>query len=245
MTNKVALVTGSSRGIGKACIIEFAKKGYNVVINYNKDKDRAEELYNYITNNYKDIKVLCIQADVSKEQDCVNLINQVVNEFGKIDVLVNNAGVVIDKSFSERTVEEFKNTLNTNLIGPFVLSREVAKIMMKNKYGKIINISSTNAINAFSPEAVDYDTSKAGLIALTKDLAIEYAPYINSNAIAPGWVDTEMNAELPKDFIEEETEKIWLKRFADPKEIANVVLFLSSDEASYVNGSVIVVDGGY
>lgn len=116
--------------------------------------------------------------------------------------------------------------------------------MYENKYGKIVNISSTNAINCFSPEAIDYDCSKAGLITLTKDFAINYAPYINVNCIAPGWVDTEMNKDLPEDFMREETEKIYLKRIAKPEEIAKVVCFLASDEASFINAEVIKVDGG-
>ena len=242
--NKVVLVTGSSRGIGKATIIAFANRGYNVVINYNKDESRAKKLHNYILSNYK-VKALCIQADVSNEENCEYLINQTIKELGRIDVLVNNAGVVIDKPIEERTVEEFKQTMNTNLVGPFVLSKLASKYMLENESGKIINITSTNAINAFSPEAIDYDCSKAGLITLTKDFAVQLAPFVNVNAIAPGWVDTEMNAELPKEFIEEETNKIWLKRFAKPEEIAKVIAFLASNDASFITGEVIKVDGGY
>ena len=242
--NKVVLVTGSSRGIGRATIIEFAKKGYEVVINYNKDEIRANELCELVKKEYK-IRALSIQADVSKEADCKNLIDKIIDDLGRIDVLVNNAGMVIDKPLDERTVEEFKATMDTNLTGAFVLSRLASEHMLKNKKGHIINISSTNAINAFSPEAIDYDCSKAGLITLTKNFAIHLAPYVNVNCIAPGWVDTEMNAELPKDFIEEEAEKIWLKRFARPEEIAKVVCFLASEDASFINGEVIKVDGGY
>ncbi len=242
--NKVALVTGSSRGIGKATIIELAKKGCNVVINYNKDEKRAKELCEEVINNYQ-VKALCIKADISNEKECENMINEIIKSYGKIDILVNNAGVVIDKPLKDRTIEEFKNTINTNLVGAFVLSKLASKYMLDNKYGKIINISSTNAINAFSPEAVDYDCSKAGLITLTKDFAIDLAPYVNVNAIAPGWVDTEMNIDLPEDFIEEETNKIWLKRFAKPEEIAKCIVFLASDDASFVNGTVLTADGGY
>lgn len=130
------------------------------------------------------------------------------------------------------------------MIAPFFLSKSIANVMYENKYGKIVNISSTNAINCFSPEAIDYDCSKAGLITLTKDFAINYAPYINVNCIAPGWVDTEMNKDLPEDFMREETEKIYLKRIAKPEEIAKVVCFLASDEASFINAEVIKVDGG-
>ncbi len=117
--------------------------------------------------------------------------------------------------------------------------------MMENKYGKIVNISSTNGINSFSPFCMDYDASKAGIISLTNNLAIQLQPYINVNAIAPGWVNTDMNIDLPQDFINEEINKIYLKRFADPEEIAKVALFIASDDASFINGSTIIVDGGY
>ena len=117
--------------------------------------------------------------------------------------------------------------------------------MQKTKKGKIINISSTSALNSFSPDSIDYDASKAGIIALTKNLAKEFAPIINVNAIAPGWVDTDINSDLPKEYIDKELEKIYLQRFAKPEEIANVALFLASEDASFVTGSVIVVDGGH
>ena len=244
LKDKVVLVTGSSRGIGASTIREFANKGCNVVINYNKDKIRAEDLQKEIINDFG-VKCLCIQADVSNEKDCIKMMNQIIKEFGKLDILVNNAGIVVDKPLMERTVEEFKKTIDTNLIGTFVLSKLASKYMIENKYGKIINISSTNAINAFSPEAVDYDASKAGIITLTKNFAIELSPYINVNAISPGWVDTEMNSELPTEFIEEEANKIWLKRFARPEEIAKCIVFLASEDASFIQGEVLKVDGGY
>lgn len=242
--NKVVLVTGASRGIGKATIIEFAKKGYNVVINYKNGKEEAEELKQFVEENYY-IKALAIKADITNENDIKEMVEKTITEFGKIDVLVNNAGIAIDKDMSERTFEDFSKTLNTNLIAPFFVAREVAKYMMLNKSGRIINVSSSSGIDGYVPMSVDYDCSKAGLNILTKDLALQYAPYINVNAIAPGWVNTDINKELPKDFIEEETEKIWLKRFAEPEEIAKVIVFLASDDASFINGEILKVDGGY
>jgi len=167
-----------------------------------------------------------------------------LKKFGKIDILVNNAGIVFDKAMEERTIEDWNKTLNVNLIAPFILSRKIADVMYENKYGKIVNISSTNAINCFDPESIDYDASKAGLITLTKDFAVKYAPYINVNCVAPGWVDTDMNKDLPEDFIKEEIERIYLKRVATPEEIAKVVAFLVSDDASFINAEVIKVDGG-
>ena len=203
MERKVVLVTGSSRGIGKATILEFASKGYNVIINYKKEDSNAKSLKEEIEKNY-DVDVLTIKADVSNEEDVKNMVNVIIEKFQKIDVLVNNAGIAIDKDFEERTVEDWKLTLNTNLIGPFIVSKYVGKEMLKQKRGRIINISSTNGINTFFPTSIDYDASKAGLINLTHNLAIQFSPYINVNCVAPGWVDTDMNKELPKELIEEE-----------------------------------------
>ncbi len=241
---KVVLITGSSKGIGKATAVEFAKiGGYKVVINYLTDKVNAEELSNYLKEEYK-IATLVIKADVSNEEQVKNMIQEIIDKFGRIDVLVNNAGIAIDKEFEDRTVEDWKRTLEVNTIGTFLVSKYVSENMMKNKSGKIINISSTNGINTFFPSSIDYDASKAAIINLTYNLAIQFAPYINVNAVAPGWVNTEMNKELPEDLIKEETEKIYKKRFAEPEEIAKVICFLASEDAEYINGTVIKVDGG-
>lgn len=244
MERKVALVTGSSRGIGKAIVTDFAEKGYNVVINYKKENNEAQRLKEELERVYN-IKALTIKADVSDENEVKNMIEQIISEFGKIDVLVNNAGIAIDKEFDDRTVEDWKLTLNTNLIAPFIVSKYVGNEMLKNKSGRIINISSTNGINAFFPTSIDYDASKAALINLTHNLAIQFAPYINVNCVAPGWVNTDMNKELPKDLIEEETSKIYKRRFAEPSEIAKIVTFLASDDADFINDEIIKVDGGY
>lgn len=247
MKNKVVLVTGSSRGIGRATIIEFAKKGYNVVINYVKSENEANTPKNEIEENYArgGVKALAIKADVSNESDVRDMIDQIMNKFGHIDVLVNNAGIAIDKEFEDRTIEDWNKTLTTNLIAPFVVSKYVGEIMLKQKSGKIINVSSTNGINSFFPTSIDYDASKAGIINLTHNLALQFAPYINVNCVAPGWVNTEMNQELPKELIEEETEKIYKKRFAEPSEIGKVICFLASEDADFINDEVIKIDGGY
>ncbi len=241
---KVVLITGSSKGIGKATAIEFSKiGGYKVVINYLTDKENAEKLSSYLKEEYK-IETLVIKADVSNEKQVKNMVQEIINKFGRIDVLVNNAGIAIDKEFEDRTVEDWKRTLEVNTIGTFLVSKYASKNMMKNKSGKIINVSSTNGINTFFPSSIDYDASKAAIINLTYNLAIQFAPYINVNAVAPGWVNTEMNKELPEDLIKEETEKIYKKRFAEPEEIAKVICFLASEDAEYINGTVIKVDGG-
>ena len=242
--NKNVLVTGGTRGIGEAISREFAKKGYNLIINYVNSNEKAQNLKQELEKEYN-IKVLPIQADISNEIAIKNMVDTAIKEFGKIDVLVNNAGIVIDREFEDRTVEDWKKTLDINLIAPFVLTKLVGKEMMKQKSGAIINISSTNGLNTYYPTSVDYDASKSGLISLTYDSAVQFAPYVRVNCIAPGWVNTEMNKELSEDFVEEETERILVKRFAEPEEIAKVVTFLASEDASYVNSTVIKVDGGW
>lgn len=242
--SKVCLVTGSQRGIGKATIMEFASKGYDVVINYFRKGEEAYKLKGYVEKEFS-VKALVIKADVRKEDEVKLMVENIIKEFGHIDVLVNNAGIALDKEFEDRTVEDWRDTLDTNLIGPFLVSKYVGAEMMKVKRGKIINVSSTNGINAFFPTSIDYDASKAGIISLTHNLALQFAPYINVNSVAPGWVNTDMNKDLPLDLVNDETEKIYLKRFAEPEEIAKVIYFLASDDASYINGEIIKVDGGY
>lgn len=242
MENEVVLVTGSARGIGKATIIEFASKGYNVVINYIDSKDEADKLKDYVENKFN-IKALIIKADVSNEKEVKNMIDNIIKEFGRIDVLVNNAGIVYDRNFDEIKIDEFKRTLEVNVIGAFIMAREVSKHMKKGS--SIINVSSTNGTKTISPECLDYNISKIGLQSLTRDLAFQFKPNIRVNAIAIGWADTDMNKDLPKDYIEEETNKIYLDRFAKPSEIAKTIYFLANEESSYINGEVINVDGGY
>ena len=241
--NKVVLMTGASRGIGKSTATEFAKNNYNIVINYNNNKEAAEDLKNKLKSKYN-IECLAIKADVSNEQEVDNMIEDVINTFGRIDVLVNNAGIAQDTLLEDKTKEMFQKTLNINLIGTFLVSKKVSKYMLKEKKGCIINISSTNGIDTYYPYSIDYDASKAGVISLTKNLAVELAPYIRVNSVAPGWVNTEMNKDLDKEFINKETKKILLNRFANPEEIAKVIYFLASDSASYINGEIIKVDGG-
>ena len=240
--NKVVLVTGSSRGIGKATIIEFASKGYNVVINYHSSESEALELKKYVENEYG-VKSLTIKADVSNEVEVKEMVSNIISEFGRIDVLVNNAGIVYDRSFEEITIEEFEKTLKTNVIGAFIVAREVAKHMKKGS--SIINVSSTNGTKTISPECLDYNVSKVGLQSLTRDLAFQFKPNIRVNAIAIGWADTDMNKDLPQDYIDDETSKIYLERFATPTEIAKTIYFLASDEASYINSEIVTIDGGY
>lgn len=241
---KTVLITGGSRGLGRACALKFAQLDYNIIINYNNSLKEAVSLEAYLKENYN-ISVLLVKADISKEDEVINMMNVIKNSFQKIDCLVNNAGIAIDTLFEDKTVQNFRKIIDVNLIGTFLVSKYIGSLMFKEKSGTIINVSSTNAIDTYYPYSLDYDASKAGVISLTHNLARQFAPYIRVNCVAPGWINTEMNKELDKEFIEEENKKILLGRFSEPSEIANVIAFLASDEASYINGSVIRVDGGY
>lgn len=240
---KTVLITGGSRGIGKATSLEFAKHGYNIVINYVNDDESAKNLKSYIVENY-DVDVMLCKCNVSSEDGVKGMVNSIIDNYGNIDVLVNNAGIAIDTTFDDKKIENFKKILNVNLIGPFILSREVGNYMLKQGFGSIINVSSTNALDTYYEYSLDYDASKAGLVSLTHNLAKYYAPNIRVNAVAPGWVDTEMNKELDSSYIKEECDKIYLKRFAKPEEVAKAIYFLASDDASYITGEVLRVDGG-
>lgn len=259
MNRKVVLVTGASRGIGRATIIEFAKRGYDVAINYiaskkeaklkfidkdfefDNEKD-AKELQEFVEKEYG-INALLVEADVSNESEVKSCIKKIIDKFNRIDVVVNSAGIVFDRNMYEATIDEFENTIKVNAIGAFLVAREASKNMNKN--GSIINISSTNGTKVVAPESIDYNISKVGLQSLTRDLAYQLKPNIRVNAIAIGWADTDMNSDLPQDYIEEENKKIYLNRFADPKEIASTIYFLASEESSYINGEVLTIDGGY
>ncbi len=243
MNQKVVLITGGSRGIGAAIVEKFAQENYNIIINYAHNDEIAQNLKNRMESLYS-VSILLIKADVSIKEEVENMVEKSIKKFGKIDVLINNAGIAIDQVLEDKTDIEFKNVLGVNLIGPFLVSKEVSKYMLKQGSGKIINVASTNGIDTIYPESIDYDASKAGLISLTKNLAIAFAPTIQVNAVAPGWTKTEMTQNLDCDFIKEEEKKILLGRFAEPSEIASVIYFLTTKEASYMNGSVIRIDGG-
>lgn len=233
--NRIVLVTGASRGLGRAIVQKFLDNHDIVYVNYNKSQIEAEK----ISKAYKN--AILVQADVSKEQEVIEMINKIKEEQGKLDVLVNNAGIAIDTTFEDKTKENFRKTLDVNLIGPFLVSKYAKEIMQE---GSIINISSTNGIDTYYTYSLDYDASKAGLISLTHNLADYFAPNIRVNAVAPGWINTEMNKELDAEYVKKECEHILLNRFAEPEEIANVVFFLASENASYINNTVIRVDGG-
>ena len=243
MDKKIVLVTGSSIGLGSEIIRKFAKNNYDCIITYVSHKEEAEKLKKELENKYNN-KCLIIKCDISNDEDVKNMFDIVNNEFKHIDVLVNNAGIAIDTPFEVKNKEIFMRTLETNLYGTFNVSRLFGDLMYENKTGNIINIASTNGIDSYYEFSIDYDASKAGVINLTHNLANHYSPYVKVNAVCPGWINTPMNKELSNEFKKEEIDKILIKRFAEPSEIANLVYFLASEEASYINDSIIKIDGG-
>lgn len=241
--NKVALITGSSKGIGKEIAILLAKKQCDVIIHYNESKEEA--IKTKIECEKYHVKTMMVRANLSEEDEIKSMIEQIITEFGKIDILVNNAGIAIDTLFQDKTKDNFMKTLEINLVGTFLVSKYVSEYMLKNHYGKIVNISSTNGIDKYFPMCLDYDASKAGIISLTHNLALQLKPYINVNCVAPGWIGTENELkDVDLEYIKSEEEKIFVGRIGKPEEVANVVAFLVSDEASYINNEIIRVDGG-
>lgn len=231
------LVTGATSEVGQA-ICRRLSKDNNIIIHYHTKEDIA-------LNLKKEINGICIKADLSKEEDINNLVEEALNKMGSIDVLINNAALDLPNLFDEKTKKEFNEVLDVNLVAPFLLSKLIGKEMMKNKRGKIINIASTNGIDTYYPMCVDYDASKAGLISLTHNLALQFKPYVNVNAIAPGWIKTIKDMQdLDDDYIKEEESKIFKNRFGEVEEIAYLVEFLVSDKSDYINNQVIRIDGG-
>lgn len=243
LEGQVALVTGSTSPLGSEIIRVLAKEGTNVVIHYHNKEEEAYALEQEIKNKYN-IDTYVIKCDITDENEVKKMVDKVINKYKKIDILVNNSAYTKDSPYEEKTSESFKKILDVNIIGTFLVTKYVGRTMLLNKKGKIINISSNNAINCYYPESIDYDASKAGIVSMTKNMALYYKPYINVNCICPGWIDTDINVNLDKKFKEEEKNKIYLHRFAKTEEIANVVVFLASDKASYINNTIIKVDGG-
>lgn len=241
--SKVVLVTGSAKGIGAAIIEELAASGYDCVINYNTSEAEAFTLNEKISKS--GIRSLVVKCDVSKEEEVNQMFDTIERELGGVDILVNNAAIDIPNIFSKKNVNDFRKTLDVNLVGAFLTSKRAEKHILDKKWGRIINISSTNGMNTYYPMGIEYDASKAALNSLTHNLAIEFAPYATVNAIAPGLINTESEvADYDDEFMQMELDKILVRRIGEASEVAHLVKFLISDEASYINNSIIRIDGG-
>lgn len=242
LKGKTAIITGSSRGIGKAIAFKLGKMGANIVINGSSPSDALKKTEEELKE--AGINVITVVADVRKNEDVEAMINTAVETFGSLDILVNNAGVTKDKLMMRMTESDWDDVLDINLKGAFLCTKAASKIMMKQRSGKIINITSVVGITG-NPSQTNYAASKAGLIGLTKSTAKELASRgINCNAVAPGLIETDMTDVLPDSVKENYLNSIPQKRYGTPEDVANVVGFLASEEANYITGQVIHIDGG-
>ena len=240
--NKVALITGSSRGIGKQIAIKFAKNGYNIVVNYINKNEEVEKTIEELKQF--GIEVLEAQGDISNYEQSEKIVNSTIEKFGQIDVLVNNAGITKDMLIMRMKKEDFTKVIDVNLVGTFNITKNVIPHMMKKRSGRIINISSVVGISGNAGQC-NYAASKAGIIGFTKSLAKELASRnILVNAVAPGFIETNMTDVLQENVKEEIKKQIPLKRIGTAEDVANAVYFLTSEESSYITGQVLQVDGG-
>lgn len=240
--SKVAFITGGTRGIGKKIAITLAKDGYDIAINYRKENDDLENIKNEIEKT--NVKFLAVKGDVTDIDSTQQMVNDIIKEYGKIDVLVNNAGITKDALLVRMKKEEFEDVIDVNLIGTFNITKNVIPYMIKQRKGRIINISSVVGISGNAGQT-NYSASKAGIIGFTKSLAKEVGSRnILVNAVAPGFIETQMTDILKDEVKEEISKKIPLKRMGTVEDVANVVKFLTSEDSSYITGQVIQVDGG-
>ena len=240
--DRTALITGAARGIGREIALRLAKSGFNIAINYRKSSPKVDELIGELRNF--GIKAEAISADVSSIDDAKNLVDKCFELFGSIDVLVNNAGITRDNLLIRMSEKDFDDVISTNLKGAFNCIKHAVPYMLKKRWGRIINISSVVGITGNAGQ-VNYSAAKAGIIGITKSLAKEIGTRgITVNAVAPGFIETDMTEVLPEKIKEQMLSLIPLKRIGKPADVANLVSFLSSDEASYITGQVINVDGG-
>lgn len=239
---KVALVTGASRGIGKEIAITLAKKGFAVVINYSGSKDAALEVVDTLSKD--GYTAMAYGCDVADFLSVKTMMEEVVNQYGSIDVLVNNAGITRDNLLLKMSEEDFDSVIDINLKGAFNTAKHASRYMLKQRSGRIINISSVSGI-AGNAGQTNYAAAKAGLIGMTKTLARELAARnITVNAVAPGFISTDMTEKLPETVVEQVKNQIPLKRFGNVKDIADMVAFLATNEGNYITGQVFQVDGG-
>ncbi|HEY4548800.1 MAG TPA: 3-oxoacyl-[acyl-carrier-protein] reductase [Bacillus sp. (in: firmicutes)] len=242
LIGKTALVTGASRGIGREIALELARQGVDVVVNYAGSEAKAREVVEEIKGLGRE--AIAIQCDVSNSESVTNMVKETVDHFGKIDILVNNAGITRDNLLMRMKENEWDDVMNINLKGVFLCTKAVTRQMMKQRYGRIINISSVVGVSG-NPGQANYVAAKAGVIGLTKTSAKELASRgITVNAIAPGFITTEMTDQLTEDIQNEMLKMIPLAQFGEPKDIANTVVFLASDDSRYITGQTIHVNGG-
>jgi 3-oxoacyl-[acyl-carrier protein] reductase len=240
--NRVAIVTGASRGIGRAIALELGKQGASVVVNYNSSPAAADEVVAAITEAGG--QAVAVQANVGDEAQVEALFKAAVERFGKVDILVNNAGVTRDNLIIRMKAEDFDTVLDTNLRSAWLCCKAAIGVMMRKKYGRIINISSVSGVIGQAGQT-NYSASKAGLLGLTKALAREYANRgITVNAVAPGFVLTDLTKDLPEDLVKQLNTVIPVGRWGNVDEIAHAALFLASEEAAYITGQTLNVDGG-
>jgi len=242
LNGKVSLVTGASRGIGRAIALALGEAGCDVAVNYSSSKDAAEEVVKLITAMGR--KAKAYKANVGNLEEVRTMVEQVTKDFGPVQVLVNNAGINRDRTFTKMTPEQFKEVIDVNLIGQAMVTHAVLPAMMKTEWGRIIFISSVNGQRG-SFGQTNYAAAKAGLIALAKSLALELArSNITVNCVAPGFTETDMTAGMPPDVLEKIKNSILMKRQAKPEEVAYCVTFLASPKAGYITGDTINVNGG-
>jgi 3-oxoacyl-[acyl-carrier protein] reductase len=240
--NRVAIVTGGSRGIGRAIALALGKAGATVIVNYNRSADAAQAVVDELQEAGG--KGVVFQANVAYEDAAAALVKFARDEFGQLDVLVNNAGVTRDNLIARMKTDDFDTVINTNLRSAWIMSKAASRLMMRARYGRIINITSVSGI-AGQAGQTNYSASKAGLIGLTKSLAKEVAPRgVTVNAVAPGFIATDMTSELDETFIEQVKTAIPLGHVGKPEDIAYAVAFLASEQAGYITGTVLSVDGG-
>ena len=241
---KTAIITGAARGIGRAVAISMYKKGYNVVIGYAGNDEAAEETKRLCHECQGEGSVVTVKGDVSREETAKKLLDAALEINGRVDVLVNNAGITKDNLLAAMDEEDFDRVVDVNLKGAFLLSKKVLRPMMKQRYGRIINISSVVGLHGNAGQ-VNYSASKAGLIGMTKSIAKEIAARnITANAIAPGMIETDMTGVLSDKVKADINASIPAKKMGTPEDIANAVLFLADEKSSYITGQVLMVDGG-
>lgn len=242
LKGKTAVVTGASRGIGRAIAVKLAKLGANVVVNYRNSEDAVREVVKEIED--LGVKVLAIQCDISSYSDVENMMKKSVEEFGSLDILVNNAGITKDGLLMRMKEADFDSVIDINLKGAFNCTKHVSAIMLKQRSGRVINISSVSGLTGNAGQ-VNYSSAKAGIIGMTKAVAREFGGRgVTCNAVAPGYVQTDMTRGLTEKVKDTIMSTIPLRRLGTPEDVANVVAFLASEEASYITGQVINVDGG-